>query len=150
MILENAEQSRQIYYDIWDKYQTKQPLEAFEQQLIAIMLQHPEYHFIFEQREKYLSYKFSAKANEINPFFHFALHQVLDDQLTTDRPPGILSIFQQYVNAYHNDTHTAQHAIIEVLFNHMYDTMCANKAFNPKQYLQDLKQNLELTNAKII
>src|SRR5580693_8179591 len=91
---DNVQDTRQLFFSSWNKYCTGQALTALEQQLVEVILVHPEYHSFLEQGEVSLSQAFFPELGETNPFLHMGLHLAVRDQVGLDRPAGISSIYQ--------------------------------------------------------
>ena len=48
------DQARQFLFDLWAKHRAQAPLTPLESMALAVILQHPEYHAILDDRERYL------------------------------------------------------------------------------------------------
>jgi hypothetical protein len=130
----NRDELREHYFKTWRKYQNNQPLEALEEQIITVLLEHPEYQAIIENQEAYRSHDFT----EMNPFLHFALHIALRDQITLNQPDGITAVFQQLTQKC--PAHEAEHCMMEVLAYTIFDLMKNNTPFNSAVYLDEMKK----------
>lgn len=129
---------RQFFFNTWQKYKNQEQLGPIEQQLLPIILEHPEYHFIFDDPQAYLHEQKSTGFSE-NPFLHLALHHSLLEQLSTDRPQGICEIYNLLINKY-GDTHHAEHEIIEILGSYIWQAIQSNHEFDMQSYLEALKR----------
>lgn len=140
-MFENNERKelRQFYFDVWQKYQQKQTLEPLEQQLISIILQHPEYHEIFTDPEKILAHDYLAEAGNSNPFLHLSLHQALLEQVATNRPAGITAIYQKLIQQI-GEVHSAEHAMMEILAETLWEGMRQGKFVDDQTYLAKLQR----------
>jgi len=49
MFSNNRDELRQFYINSWQKFQSKQALNPLEQQIVAVIQEHPEYHTSLEQ-----------------------------------------------------------------------------------------------------
>src|SRR5215204_3329109 len=98
---------RQIYFDVWQKHQNKEPLELQEQRILNTLLAHPEYHFIFKNFEATLDKDYFENFGEANPFLHMGLHLTILDQLSLDQPLGIRKLYRQAVASF-VDVHEAE------------------------------------------
>lgn len=130
---------RQFYFDIWQKYQTKQALEPLERQVLQIMLQHPEYHKIFNEPDSYLHADYLPESGNTNPFLHLSLHQALLEQLSTDRPKGIQAIYAQLIQRA-PELHEVEHRMMEVLAELLWESMQQQAPITDEIYLSRLKQ----------
>lgn len=133
-------QLRKIFFDTWKKYQSRQALTAFEQQLVQIIAAHPEYQSTLEQPEKYLDYDYDASSGEPNPFMHLSLHMGLLEQISTNRPAGITEIYYQLCQKL-TSAHQAEHQMIECLAENLWQ-MQAGQPVSESDYLNALKKLL--------
>lgn len=142
MIFSNQRQDiRLFFFETWRKYNNQHSLEPLEQQLIAIILQHSEYHYIFDNPEEFIDRDYSSELGETNPFLHLALHQAIQDQITTNRPAGITSTYQALVKKI-GDTHSAEHKIMSILVEALYQAQ-KQGSFDEKIYLENIQQLLK-------
>ena len=111
---QDRKQLREMYYQAWQKYQAKQPLEPLDNLLVQAILLHPEYHPIFNNRSQFLEKEFDPQKEQSNPFMHLGFHVALFEQLSTDRPLGIKQQYQALVEKY-KDEHIVQHRIMDCL-----------------------------------
>lgn len=139
-MFENSDRSelRQFYFEVWHKHQQQQSLEPLERQVLHIILQHPEYRHLFNNPEKYLTQDYSPEMGKTNPFLHLSLHQALLEQVTTDRPTGIRMLYSQL--AQRDGIHEAEHQIMEVLTQSLWEGMQQGKFMSEADYLARLKR----------
>lgn len=132
---------RKVFFAVWGKYQKQAPLEPLEQQLADIMLKHPEYYAILNNPDGNLDRDYLPEVGEANPFLHFALHQALFEQITTDRPAGILQTYKSLCE-HLGDAHVAEHQMMDVLMQVLWQAQQQPaQAFDENIYLTQL-QNL--------
>lgn len=110
MFYRNVHDTRQMFYQTWHKHLLNQPLNALEQQLVQVIMEHPEYHPILTANPL----EFTINEGETNPFLHMGLHLALREQLATNRPAIIQSIYQQLLKQY-NDVAQVEHRMMEPL-----------------------------------
>jgi hypothetical protein len=134
----NRRELRQFYFDVWQKHQQQQALEPLEQQVLHIILQHPEYQELFNHPERNLTEDYSPEIGETNPFLHLSLHQALVEQISTDRPSEIRAFYKNLVERY--DAHAAEHRIIEVLAEALWEGIQQGKFISEAEYLKRLKR----------
>jgi hypothetical protein len=134
-------ETRQLFYTAWTKYNQKKPLLPLEQQLIDIMLAHPEYHAILEESTKHLHHTYFPELGETNPFLHMGLHLAVREQIATDRPYGIRNIYQQLTQ---NNTSSleAEHAIMECLAEALWHAQRHQTMPDEMRYLEACQQLL--------
>jgi hypothetical protein len=106
------DQTRQFFFEVWRKHQNAQPLEPLETMVLEIILMHPEYHHYFAKHDTIVD--FLPEQRQTNPFLHLGLHIALREQFGTDRPPGILSIYQSLASK-NNDLHAVEHQMMDCL-----------------------------------
>lgn len=131
---------RKIYFDAWHKYKNNLPLEGLEKQLSTIISQHPKYHAIFDNPEKYLEYDFAIDHDGVNPFLHLALHTTILEQVSIDAPKGVTAVYQQLMNKY-GDSLEVEHQMINILVDEIQHVHNTGNSFNVENYLAGL-QNL--------
>lgn len=134
----NRQELRQFYFDIWHKYQAQLVLEPLEQQILSIILQHPEYHSLLNDPEQHLPADYLPESAHGNPFLHLSLHQALLEQLTTDRPKGIQPIYAQLLQQT-ADPHLTAHNMMEVLAGILWETVQQQKPISEAVYLARLQ-----------
>jgi hypothetical protein len=132
MYTNNRDAYRQAFFTVWQKYQKKLPLDVVEQQLIEVILLHPEYHKLLVQSDL----QNQEFALEENPFFHLSLHIAIREQIRMDRPAGIKSIYQQLLIRYPDE---AEHRMMECLAQIMWQAQQTGEAPSEAVFLERLK-----------
>jgi hypothetical protein len=135
MFASDRNQLRKVFFDVWRKHQEHTLLEAFDTQLLDIILLHPEYHHMLEDPENFSAHDFA----EANPFLHMSLHLALREQVSTDRPAGIKNIHTELCKKF-SDLHPAEHQMIETLAQILWDAQQSGKMPDEKIYLERLKK----------
>ena len=110
----SRQDARRFFFDTWSKHKAGQVLTDLERITLAILLEHPEYHPIVDNPERYLEAEWAPEDGQTNPFLHLSLHLAIEEQLSIDQPPGIRSLYAQLALR-HGDEHRAQHEIMECL-----------------------------------
>ena len=105
------EQVRDTFFETWRKYRAGEPLIGIETLAVEAILAHPEYHAMLADPHRYRERDYT---DEANPFLHMSLHVALEEQLSIDQPPGIVSRFGALL-ARTADRHEAMHEAIECL-----------------------------------
>lgn len=131
--------TRQLFYTAWRKYRLTQPLSALEQQLADVIIDHPEYHSLLEQKEGNNSQAWFPEMGQTNPFLHMGLHLAIRDQLATDRPPGVIAQYQQLMIKYH-DALAVEHIMMEALAECLWQAQRNQSAPDEQAYLHALSQ----------
>ena len=133
-----VQDTRSRFFTTWAKHQAKQPLDQLESQLLAVILQHPEYHATLEQQD--IDYQYQPEQGMSNPFLHMGLHLALRDQILLDRPQGIKTVFQNLLER-HGDAHHVEHLCIEQLALSLWNAQRDQRLPDEQAYLLDC-QNL--------
>src|SRR5574340_745819 len=115
MYSNNRDAYRQTFIIAWQKHLKKLPLETIEAQLIEIILKHPEYHSLLDEKTS----GEQEFALDENPFFHMSLHLALREQVHTNRPNGIATLYQQLITKY-SDAHDVEHRMMTCLAQIMW------------------------------
>ncbi|NNM60306.1 MAG: DUF1841 family protein [Legionellales bacterium] len=136
-MMNDPSEARQPYFDAWAKFKQQQPLTDLEKQLVQVMLDHPEYHFIFEKPEKYLDGEYLTE-EKTNPFMHLAVHLVIRDQVMLDNPKGIRQVFAALSSRF-GDPLVAEHEMMSCLSEVLWRVLKKGEQFNESQYMRDLK-----------
>jgi len=128
---------RQVFFEAWRKYQNQLLLEPLENQLVELILQHPEYQPLFERPEEFQDQDFA----EENPFLHLSLHLSIRDQINADRPEGVKQIYQLYCQKL-QDTNTAEHLMMECLGQVLWEAQQSGKMPEEQSYIELLKSKI--------
>ena len=129
---------RAAWREAWRKWRERLPMQALEAQIAEVIAEHPEYHPLLA-REDALLQDFPAQAGSENPFLHMGLHLALREQLATDRPIGISAI-RARLAARLASGHAAEHRMIEVLAEVLWQAQRAGHAADDALYLKRLCQ----------
>jgi hypothetical protein len=129
---------RAAYREAWRKWRERLPLQALEAQIAEVIAEHPEYHALLASDDALLQ-DFPVRAGSENPFLHMGLHLALREQLATDRPLGISAIGSRLA-ARLASGHAAEHRMIEVLAEVLWQAQRAGHAADDALYLERLWQ----------
>jgi len=140
MFSNNRTELRQVFINAWQKYQAQQPLEPLEEQLAALVVEHPEYQPILAQSEAVLDQDFHIDPGNENPFLHLAMHLSIREQIALDRPAGIRECHLTLCNKLGN--HDAEHRMMEILGAALWQAQRDGVAPNEADYLTQLRQAL--------
>ncbi|NKB46378.1 MAG: DUF1841 family protein [Legionellales bacterium] len=140
MVSHERDDSRQLFLTVWQKYQSQQPLEPLEQNILQIMLEHPEYHAAFNQPESLQTKEFHPELGEVNPFLHLGLHLALREQIAIDQPAGITTIYQQLLQRHQGDVLTTEHQMMEPLTQWIWSALNNPTTANTEHYLEQLRR----------
>lgn len=129
---------RQMFFSSWEKYQQKQLLSPLEQQIVEVILLHPEYQPMLEPSAATDTALFQPSVNE-NPFLHMGLHLALREQISTDRPVGIQHIYQRLLQK-HQDQSLVEHKMMDCLAQALWEAQQIQSMSNEKDYLDALNE----------
>ncbi len=130
------DQSRLFLFDLWDKRRAGAALTPLESLALAILLEHPEYHPVLEDRERYLDRDWKPEAGDTNPFLHVAMHLAIEEQLSIDQPPGIRAAVETITAKL--GEHGARHEVMECLAEVIWQAQRHNALFDNAKYLDCL------------
>ncbi|WP_028537130.1 DUF1841 family protein [Paludibacterium yongneupense] len=108
----SRQDARRFFFDTWARRQ--QTLSGLEAVAFGVILQHPEYHALLDQAERYLESDWAPEDGQTNPFLHLSLHMAIEEQRSIDQPFGIRSLYAQLALR-RGDEHAAQHEIMDCL-----------------------------------
>lgn len=133
----SRDQVRQFFFGVWRKYRNRQPLEGAETLALPIILQHPEYHAVLDQPERFLERSYSPEQGETNPFLHMSMHLALAEQASIDQPPGIRARLDRLA-AKLGDRMEAEHAAMDCLAEMIWQAQRHGSPYDPALYLDCL------------
>jgi hypothetical protein len=134
----NRDDLRRTYLQAWQRHQAGLPLEPLAAQIADVIALHPEYHALFA-RDGILQQDFTGTDGQSNPFLHLSLHLAIREQVSTRRPRGIESVHRNLCQTL-GDQHSAEHRMIEVLAQTLWEAQQAGKPPDEERYLQRLRR----------
>lgn len=124
----NLKDLREFYIQAWQKQSEAQELTDLEKKICEVIAKHPEY-------QNYMSSTYLEKNFENgNPFLHMSLHLALHEQIQTDRPQGIQSVYLKLIQK-HADQHQVEHAMMEILEYILWEAQKNNQMPDENVYL---------------
>lgn len=105
---------RQFFFNAYQKGQNKDNLTDLEKITYSLILEHPEYHFVLQNPNKYSEYQWYPESGETNPFLHLSMHLTVIEQLSIDQPAGICDLFNKMCH-HKSNQHDAYHELIDCL-----------------------------------
>lgn len=127
---------RAMYAQAWQKQCAGDALSPLEAQIAQVIADHPEYHAAVSGD---LDRDYTVESGETNPFLHMGLHLGIREQVATNRPAGINSVFENLA-AKIGAAHTAEHRMIDCLAETLWEAQSQNKPPDEALYLQRLRQ----------
>ncbi|WP_006787354.1 DUF1841 family protein [Thiorhodospira sibirica] len=137
---QRREQLRFMYYESWRKHQAGLALLPLEAQIAALIVRHPEYQALLSDREQTLNAEFGPDDAQQNPFLHLGLHLAVQEQLATDRPPGVRALYQQLLARW--GEHQAEHIAMECLGTCLWEAQRRQQLPDHAAYLACLRTQL--------
>jgi Domain of unknown function (DUF1841) len=139
MFVQDRNEARNYFYQVWNKQNNKLPLEPIEAIIADVILEHPEYHHYLEVEESSKENDFSPEQNETNPFLHMGMHIALKEQVNSDRPVGVKNIFKK-IMAKSISMHDAEHKMMECLGQVLWEAQRNQALPDDKNYLECLNK----------
>jgi hypothetical protein len=143
MFSPSRDQARRFFFDTWAKHHAGAPLEGLETAALAVILLHPEYHRLLEDRDQHLERDFGPEQGGLNPFLHLSLHLAVEEQLAIDQPPGI-AVAYRGLAARLGDEHEAKHAVLECLGEVIWSAQRSGAPLDGEAYLDCLRRRAPL------
>lgn len=135
----SRDEVRNFFFDLWAKYRRGGVLEGLETTALEIVLRHPEYHTVLDDRARYGTREWTPQDGQTNPFLHFSLHLAIAEQLAIDQPPGIKAEFERLV-ASCGDRHEAEHAVLDCLGETVWKAQREGSGPDADAYLDCLRR----------
>jgi hypothetical protein len=134
---DSIQDTRPLFFTSWDKYKKNSPLLPLENEIVAVIQAHPEYHAIFDNPDRYLEQSYAPESGETNPFLHLGLHLAVREQIATNRPVGIKKAYQQLIIQMKNPL-LAEHRMMEQLVACLWQAQNTGQAPDEQVYLLNL------------
>lgn len=134
---ETIQETRQIFFTSWEKYQQKKPLLPLEHEIVQVILAHPEYHSYLANPGKYHEHSYYPEFGETNPFLHMGLHLAIREQIATNRPTGIEDAYSKLIKK-HSDPLHVEHLMMEQLAECLWLSQKNNQPPDETKYLNAL------------
>ncbi|MEO8016191.1 MAG: DUF1841 family protein [Pseudomonadota bacterium] len=135
---QSRDQLREAYRAAWRKFKGQHTLSPLDKQVVAVISEHPEYHVIVESAAADLA-NYSPRGGQLNPWLHMGLHLAVREQVATNRPPGIAEIHAKLA-AKTGGTHEAEHCMLEVLAEQLWEAQRGGKPPDENAYLERLRR----------
>ena len=133
----SRDELRGMYRAAWRKFKSQQTLTPLDKQMVAIISEHPEYHVIIESLANDLA-NYSPRSGQLNPWLHMGLHMAIREQVATNRPHGITEVHEKLAKRT-GGAHEAEHRILEVLAEALWEAQRSGKAPDEMAYLERLR-----------
>jgi hypothetical protein len=136
------DQAREFLFEVWRKHRAAEVLTPLESLTLDVILEHPEYHAVLEDRERYLERDWKPEGGETNPFLHLQMHLAIEEQLSIDQPRGIREAALALARA-RDSEHDARHDVMECLAEMIWQAQRHGGGFDNARYLECVKQRLK-------
>jgi len=133
---------RQYFLETWQKAQNNEPLDQLQMIIALIVEKHPEYHNFLRKGDAAIARDFSPEMGETNPFLHMGMHIGLHEQLSTNRPAGIVDVYRAMIKKT-GDDHAAEHEMMECLGEMLWKSQRDNSIPDEQEYLRSLQERLQ-------
>ena len=130
---------RRYYRTVWEKATTGQALEPLERLIAAVVNEHPEYQSMLVNPDAALNQEYLPETGQTNPFLHLGMHIAIHEQLGSDRPAGILGIYQRLCRKAGN-SHDAEHQMMECLGETLWEAQRNGREPDEQTYLARLQR----------
>jgi hypothetical protein len=128
---------RRMYLEAWRKHVEHRVLEPLEAQIVAVVVDHAEYHGLLGD-DRVLSRDWTPEDGATNPFLHMGLHLAIREQVATDRPAGIAAIHARLSEQI--GRHDAEHRMLECLGAALWESQRSGRAPDESAYLEALRR----------
>jgi len=135
----SREQSRRFLFETWRKYRSSEPLAGLETIAIGHILDHPEYHPVLSDPERYVERDYRPELSETNPFLHLMFHVALSEQLSIDQPIGVRAAYDA-LRVRFGDPHEAQHAALDCLVEMLWRAQRDGTPYDVDAYLDCMRR----------
>ncbi len=139
MFVQDRNEARNYFFQVWAKHSNKLPLEPIEAIISDVIFEHPEYHHYLDDKESSTVNDFKPEQNETNPFLHMGMHIALKEQVSSDRPNGIKEVFTKIMTK-SISIHDAEHKMMECLGQSLWEAQRNNSVPDEYEYLECLKR----------
>lgn len=130
--------TRQMFFDVWQKLQSDAPLTALENIVAEVIRLHPEYHSLLEHPDKVLDRDWRPEGGETNPFLHMGMHIAIREQLSINKPTGITDAYSALLS-HTGDAHASEHEMLECLAEALWLAQREGRLPDEQAYLTNLK-----------
>jgi hypothetical protein len=135
----DRDQLRLQYFRAWQQHQNNLPLAPLQRQIVAVLLDHPEYQAMFE-KEQAPGSEYAPELGQTNPFMHMGFHLAIRDQVLTDRPEGIRAVYDSLLVLCEGNAHEVEHRMLDCLAECLWQAQRASQLPDESAYLECVKE----------
>ena len=133
----SRDEVRDFFFGVWEKSRAGTALTALESMALAVILEHPEYHEVLGNPERYRERTWTPEGGETNPFLHLSVHLAIEEQLSIDQPPGIRAIVGALERKLDSPM-AARHVVMDCLVEQVWQAQRNAVPFDNAAYLDCL------------
>ncbi len=133
---------REVFFRAWCAFRQEHPLTGIEKIAVEVALRHPEYHSVLENPQSFQDRDYLPDFGETNPFLHMGLHIAIEEQITTNRPPGVIDIYQALCERF-DDSHMVEHQMMDCLAETLWQAQRHGGQPSEKDYLACLRRQAD-------
>lgn len=133
---------REVFFRAWCAFRQEHPLTGIEKIAVEVALRHPEYHSVLENPQSFQDRDYLPDFGEPNPFLHMGLHIAIEEQITTNRPPGVIDIYQALRERF-DDSHMVEHQMMDCLAEALWQAQRHGGQPSEKDYLACLRRQAD-------
>lgn len=134
----SRDEVRDFFFGVWAKSRAGQPLTPLESMALSVVIEHPEYHEVLGNPERYRDRVWTPEGGETNPFLHLSVHLAIEEQLSIDQPAGIRAAVGELERKFGNAM-DARHAVMDCLVEQVWQAQRNGVAFDNATYLGCLR-----------
>ena len=135
----SRDQARDFFFALWAKSRAQAPLTPLESMALDLILEHPEYHAVLDDPERYRDHTWTPEGGETNPFLHLSMHLAIEEQLSIDQPPGIRAAVDTLARK-RDSMHDARHDVMDCLAEMIWQAQRNARPFDNASYLDCLRR----------
>lgn len=109
------------------------PLEPLEDMVARIVDEHPQYHSLLGD-DVAVDKNFTVSEGRANPFLHLSMHVAIQEQVSTNRPDGIRTLYADLLWRF-GDAHALEHAMMECLGKSLWQAQQSGSLPDEHAYL---------------
>jgi len=138
----DRKQIRGVFKTAWTKHINNMPAEPLEILIADIIRLHPEYHRLLEGSDEELEKDFIAEDGQQNPYLHLGMHVTLREQFQTDRPAGIVALYNKLLLKT-SDIHVTEHILMDCLGECLWAAQRYQQPPDEQAYLECVQTRCE-------
>ncbi len=124
---------RRFFVVAWRKMLEGAPLEPLEDMVARIVDEHPQYHSLLGD-DAAVDKDFTVSEGRANPFLHLSMHVAIQEQVSTNRPDGIRTLYADLLRRF-GDAHALEHAMMECLGKSLWQAQQSGSLPDEHAYL---------------